>query len=73
MGSQQKLGFWLIAAKNIVRSIGGCVILKGLCFYALYSVVYKSKNDKKKKFSRLYCQGCWQAAKHTEVANIPPL
>lgn len=49
MGSQPKLGFWLIAAKNIVRSIGGCVILKGLCFYALYSVVYKSKNDKKKK------------------------
>lgn len=65
MESQQKLGFWLIAAKNLVRSIAGCVILKGLCFCALYSAVYMSKNDKEKRFSRLHCQGCWQPAKHT--------
>lgn len=72
MGSQQKLGFWLIAAKNIVRNIRGCVILQRLCFYALYSSVYMRKNDKRKRFSRLHCQGCWQSANHTEVAAIPP-
>lgn len=48
MGSQQKLGFGLIGAKNIVKHIGGWVILKGLCFYALYSAVYMSKNEEKK-------------------------
>lgn len=64
---------WLTEDENNVGNIGRYVKVKVLCFYALYSTVYMSKNDKeKKKFSKLHCQGCWKSAKHKEVATVPP-
>ena len=40
---------WLTEDKNNVGDIGRYVKVKALCFYALYSTVYMSKNDKEKK------------------------
>ena len=40
---------WLTEDENNVGTIGRYVKVKVLCFYALYSTVYMSKNDKEKK------------------------